>query len=404
MNGPNDINLSRLALCDAVSPVGTERVPLSSCMGRISAEDTAALENCPAFDRAAFDGYAFRAEDTAAASADSPAELSILEEIAAGGTPHFNVTVGTAVKILTGAPLPQGADAVCKYEETEFSESTVKLFRKFMPRENVVSAGGDVFEGELLARTGTVFDAGNIAALSSQGISAPLVYKRPRAGIISTGSEIVDIDRPVGIGKIRNSNRYMLEAALTHLGCEPYFLGMANDSAEDIAGLVLIGLSECDVVVMTGGASTGDYDLTARVFEMLGAEMLVRHTSFKPGGPCAYAVKDGVLLCGLSGNPPAALTNLYGIAYPAIRKLRGLTEYMPRMIPLKLAEDFPHKSRASRLIRGTLDLGDGTARIRKPGRGDSGTLIRLSGTDVIAEVPENTAALPAGTELHGYII
>ena len=205
---------ARDLLMARVSPVGTEQVALSLSAGRVLARDLIAAENIPPFDRSPYDGYAFRAADTEGASREHPVELTVLEEVAAGAVPTRPVTPGTACKILTGAPIPEGADAVRMYERTEFTQGTVRLFAPARPGENIVRAGEDVRAGTVLARSGCVIDAGVAGTLCAQGEALATVYRRARIGLISTGNEVVEADAPLAPGKIRNANRSMLEAAL----------------------------------------------------------------------------------------------------------------------------------------------------------------------------------------------
>ncbi len=304
-----DFITARAYLADRMTPVETERVSLSEAAGRILAEDLIAADNIPPFDRSPFDGYAFRAADTAQASPEHPVTLTILEEVPAGAVPAKRVTPGTATKILTGAPIPEGADCVSMFERTEFTRETVTLFAPGSAGENIILAGEDVKKGTLLVRKGARIDAGVAGTLAAQGVSQPLVYRRVRVGIISTGNEVIALDKTLRPGKIYDSNRYMLEAAVMQLGMVPVHLGLIGDDADGIARLIEKGLPDCDVILLTGGVSVGDYDLTPAAIEQAGCEMLIRGASLKPGMACAIGMKDGKLVCGLSGNPASALTN-----------------------------------------------------------------------------------------------
>lgn len=395
---------ARNMLLDLAEPVGVESVPLERSTGRILAQDVTAAENVPAFDRSPYDGYAFRASDTADASMERPVILTVTEEIPAGGVPTKPVIEGTAAKILTGAPIPDGADAVVKYEETQFTDSEVRIFSPANPGSNIVRAGEDVKAGQLLAETGTVIDAGLAGTLASQGISHPAVFCRPRVALISTGSELLELDSPAQPGMIYNSNRYVIEAALQKLGCHTEYLGISGDSAENIASLITSGLSRCDAVILTGGVSAGDYDLTPKAMELAGAEMLIRGVAMKPGMACAFGIHDGKLIFGLSGNPAAAATNLYSVVFPAIMRLCGRKVCVSPEITVTLAEDFNKKSKSVRLLRGRLDLSDGTAKMHLMEDQGNVVISSMIGCDVIAVVPSGSGALKAGTILKGFLI
>jgi molybdopterin molybdotransferase len=399
-----DFAAARGLLLDRTRPVETETLPLADCAGRVLAQELTAAENVPPFDRSPYDGYAFRSADSTGASKENPVTLRILEEVPAGAVPTQPCTPGTAVKILTGAPIPQGADAVTPYERTQFTDTQVTLFAAAKAGENIVYAGEDVGRGDVLARAGTVIDSGLAGTLAGQGVAAPRVYRAPKVGILSTGNEVTEVGQPLGAGRIYNSNRYTLTAAVAALGCQPVFLGLAGDRVEDICALIRQGLDTCDAVLSTGGVSVGDYDLTPDAMEQAGVELLFRGVQLKPGMACAYGEKAGKLVCGLSGNPASALTNFYAVAAPALKKLTGAGDYLPRQITVTLAQDFPKKSPCTRLLRGALDLSDGTARMTLPRDQGNVVLSSVIGCDVMAIVPGGSGPLKAGTRLQGFLL
>jgi len=402
-------------LASLAEKTDTENVGLDACGGRILAQQLTAQENVPAFDRSPYDGYAFRAEDTSRATKEEPVVLRILEEVPAGAVPSCEVTAGTAVKILTGAPIPVGADAVVMYEKTSFTDREVTIYAPSSSGDNIIYAGEDVKKGQVLAKAGTVIDPGLAGTLASQGISRPLVYKRPSAGIISTGSELVDFtDRQedpgqqeaavLPAGKIRNSNRYQLAAALRKDGCDPVYLGTAGDDVEMIASLIRKGLGTCDVVVLTGGVSAGDYDLTPAAMEQAGCELLIKGVRLKPGMACCYGVRDGKLVCGLSGNPSSSLTNYYTVLRPAIRKMTGRESYEPERFQVALTKGFGKRSKQVRILKGRFRIEDGKA-VMEPASGQGNVMISSSiGCDVLAIVPAGSGALEAGTRLEAFLV
>ena len=395
---------ARDKLLSCVSPVETEAVSLPECGGRVLGADLIALENVPPFDRSPYDGYAFRAADTETASRERPVTLRIVEEIAAGDTPKQTVFPGTAAKILTGAPIPPGADAVCMFEKTQFTSETVTLFECFHPGDNVVKTGEDVKKGAVLARRGDMIDPGIAGTLAAQSEINPLVYRQTRVGIISTGNEVAEAGEELTPGKIRNSNRHMLEAALVREGMKPVYLGLAGDDTEKIALLIRQGVSSCDAVILTGGVSVGDYDLSPAAMDAAGCELLFRGVDLKPGMACAYGVLSGKLICGLSGNPASSLTNYFMVALPALRKQTGRREAAPPEIMLTLKTPFSKKSKNTRVLRGRLDLTDGTVGLKLSE--DQGNVVLSSaiGCDALAVVPAGSGALPAGTKLKGFVL
>ena len=397
-----DYLAARDLLLARVTPTGTETVPLFDCAGRVLARELRAAADVPAFDRSPYDGYAFRAADTAGASRETPVTLRIIEEIPAGAVPARPVTPGTAAKILTGAPVPEGADAVINYEATEFTKETVTLFAPVKAGSNIVRKGEDVKKGATLLRAGQVLDAGAVGTLAAQGVAEPEVYRAPRVAVLSTGSELVEAGSEVAPGKIYNSNAYTFCAALKQNGFVPVYLGIAGDSVEAIEALLRQGLAGCDAVISTGGVSAGDYDLTPDAMERAGAELLFRGVALKPGMACAYGFRDGKLLCGLSGNPASSLTNFYAIALPALKKLAGRADAVPQSFTIRLQNAFPKPSRGTRLLRGRLDLSRGAAEMAlSPDQGNA-VLSSALGNDVMAVVPAGSGPLEAGTELEAF--
>ena len=394
---------ARDTLLRVAAPVGTETVPLDESLGRVLAEDLIAAEDIPGFDRTAYDGYAFRAADLAAASRETPVTLSVTEEIPAGATPTRAVTPGTCAKVLTGAPIPPGADTVINYEVTQFTDEAVTFFAPVVRGSNVVRAGEDVQKGAVLAHRGDVIDPGTVGTLAAQGVTQPTVFRRARVAVLSTGSELVDAGETPGPGQIRNTNAHTLSAALRRIGAEPVYLGIAVDTAEGIAALLEEGLRECDAVISTGGVSVGDYDLTPEAMDRTGVKTLVRGVALKPGMACAYGVRDGKLVCALSGNPASCVINFYTVALPALRALCGHRAPVPAELTLTLTGGFPKPSKVTRVLRGTLDLRDGTARLL-PKRQGNVVLSSTIGCDVFAIVPAGSGPLEDGSRLKGFLL
>lgn len=395
---------ARALLLEKARSVGTETLPLEACSGRILAKTVTAPNSVPPFDRSPYDGYAFRACDTAGASRDNPVTLRVLEELPAGSVPRHSVTEGTATRLMTGAPIPEGADAVVMFEKTEFSAETVTLFEAAKPGDNIVRAGEDVRQGDVLAEAGSLIDAGTLGTLASQGFAALEVYRLPRVGLVSTGSELIEPGQSPEPGKIYNSNRYTFTALLEDSGCEPVYLGSAGDAVEDIAALIRTGIETCDAVVLTGGVSVGDYDLTPAAMETCGAEVFFRGVDLKPGMACCYGSAEGKLICALSGNPASAMTNYYAVAMPALKKLCGHRDVLPQELTVTLTGGFRKKSPVTRLLRGTLELSGGEVRMALSREQGNAVLSSAMGCDAMAVVPAGSGPLEAGTKLKGFML
>ena len=395
---------ARALLLEKARSVGTETLPLEACGGRILAKTVTAPYSVPPFDRSPYDGYAFRACDSAGASRDNPVTLRVLEELPAGSVPRFEVTEGTATRLMTGAPIPEGADAVVMFEKTEFTGETVTLFEAAKPGDNVVRAGEDVREGAVLAEAGSLIDAGTLGTLASQGFASLEVFQKPRVGLISTGSELIELGQDPEPGKIYNSNRYTFTALLEEAGCAPVYLGSAGDAAEDIAALIRAGIETCDAVVLTGGVSVGDYDLTPAAMEACGAEVFFRGVDLKPGMACCYGSAEGKLICALSGNPASAMTNYYAVALPALKKLCGHRDVLPQELTVTLLGGFGKKSPVTRVLRGRLVLSSGEVQMALSREQGNAVLSSAVGCDAMAVVPAGSGPLEAGTKLKGFML
>ena len=253
---------ARDLLLQHASPTETESVPLTACAGRVLAFDLTAGSDVPPFDRSAYDGYALRSADTAQAAPEHPVTLSVTETIPAGKTASLPVTPGHAAHLMTGAAIPDGADCVIMFEKTRFTEANVTLSEPLRPGDNIVRRGEDITAGSLLASRGTCIDAGLAGTLAAQGIGLVQVYRKPVIGLISTGSEVTEVGEALEAGKIYNANRASLTALLEQEGCLVRYLGLAGDEAPAISELITRGIRECEAVILTGGVSVGDWDVT----------------------------------------------------------------------------------------------------------------------------------------------
>ncbi len=393
---------ARELLLGSARPVETERAPLQEAGGRILAADLNAAEDVPPFDRSAYDGYALRAADAARASKDRPVTLTLTETIAAGTVPRVEVTPGTAAHLMTGAPIPSGADCVINFERTSFTAETVTLFAPLRPGDNVVRRGEDVKAGTLLAPAGTMIDPGTAGTLAAQGAASVCVYRRPVIGLISTGSEVVEAEEAQRPGQIRNANRASFTALLRREGCEVRYLGLAGDEAAAIRDRIARGLADCDAVILTGGVSVGDWDVTPEAMAQAGAEILLRGVDMKPGMACAYGARDGKLVIGLSGNPASALTNFCACVLPAVRRLCGRARPQLPDFTAQLAADFRKKSPADRFLRGRLELAEGVVRfVPAAGQGNA-VLSSAIGCDAFALIPAGSGPVSTGTALRGF--
>lgn len=391
-------------LCALPVMLETETVSLSDAYGRVIAADINAVIMSPPFDRSPFDGYAFRGEDTAGASREHPVTLRITEEIPAGKASKAEILPGYAAKILTGAPIPEGANATVKYENTEFTPAEVRIFEPVGPHTNVIYAGDDIKAGTRIAERGTVITASHQGILAGQGISEVTVYRKPVIKILNTGSELLEVGTPLRPAMIYNSNVYTLSGYLKDMGTVPLNAGIVEDDPEVIAAGISAALRMSDMVITTGGASVGDYDWAVTSASMLGAEILFWKIDMKPGGSMMAAVKDGKLILGLSGNPGAAVIGLFRIARPYIRKLCGRTDLIPSAIDVFLKEPLKKPSPKRRLLRGRLEYSGGKAYFAENEGQGNGAVYSLLGCDLLGEIEAGSPPLPEGTMIKAYRI
>ena len=387
---------------EKVAVMGTEIVPLSEARGRILARQIVAEENVPPFDRSPYDGFAFRAKDLEEASKEHPVTLRIIEEVPAGKAPERKISKGEAIKILTGAPIPEGADAVERYEVTEFNEKEVTFFEPVKSGSNICLAGEDIRQGEVLMEVGTKLENARLGLLAALGYFEISCYRKIRCVIISTGSELVPVDHPLIPGKIRNSSAYMIQAVLREWGMECDIYGIVSDNSSHIAGAIDVGAQKYDVILTTGGVSVGDYDFLNTSLEELGAEILLWKVKMKPGMAFVAAMHKEKLVLALSGNPSAAAATLYLIGGAVLSYMSGKRGLPWEKIKVRMYHDFPKSSKGRRFIPGRLCVKDGEAYLDSCVAQGNGILSSWHSCNVIGEIPAGTPPLKAGSIIEGY--
>ncbi len=404
-----DYEEAALLLEKTINPVETEDIPIEKCLGRVLGSDITAAENVPSFDRSPYDGYAFRAEDTTDASEAKPVTLRVVENIRAGQMPAQKTESGMATRLMTGAPIPEGANAVCKYEDTEFTDESVTIKNEYKPGDNVVTAGEDIRFGTVVLNKGYRIDAGMMGTLASLGIMSVSVYRMPVAGILSTGDEVVEAGGFLPPGKIRNSNRYTIAAALESIGVQTVYLGQAADTVEDICRLIREGEDKCDMLISTGGVSVGDYDLVPDAMKECGYEIPVRGVAMKPGMACAYGIKkedsNTRLMLGLSGNPASSLTNLQCVCYPAIKKMMGLDQYEHQVVQIKVGDEIKKGAgKGTRFVRGRIAFRDGDIFFDAPSSQGNVVISSAAGCDAYGVVSGLKAPIKTGTKINVFSV
>ena len=333
----------------------SEVVSIKDSLKRVLYGDVKSKINNPPFNKSVFDGYAFKSEDSKGTSKENPIELKIVDEIFAGMWPEIEIKHGEAVRIMTGAPIPVGADCVLKQEETERHGDLVKIFKEMKVNENISFMGEDIKIGETLIKKGKRLDYADLGIMASSGISEVLVYKKPRVSIISTGDEVCDINSTLKPGKIYDSNLYSLSARIEELGYNVLSMEHVGDNIIKIGKAIEKAFEKSDIVFTTGGASVGEKDLMQKVSESIGFEKLFWKIKIKPGSAVVCSKKEEKILISLSGNPNAALTTFELLGKPVLKKLEGEEEN----INIKrekgvLMDSFNKKSPQRRFLRGNV--------------------------------------------------
>ncbi len=392
------LEIAQDILLNLVTVMPTERVALSECWRRILGETVRSDMDFPPFDRSPLDGYALIAEEVVNATPENPVCLKQIDYIPAGGTPNTSVSFGTACRIMTGAPLPPVATGVVRMEDTVVNGDNVTILDGRGADKNICFRGEELFTGEEIVSEGNVINAGIMGMLAVLGKSRPYVFRKPRVALIATGSEIIPVDFPLVPGKIRNSNSYMLSAQVAEAGAQTILLGNASDNVDEISHL-LESASDCDVFITTGGASVGDYDLIGEVYKKMGITLLFDRVSIKPGMPVLAGTRDGKIYLGLSGNPAAAAISFEQLVRPVLMKMSGRKTWWRPRIKAVLAAPFKKKTGAKRFVWARC-WQTGTDILVEPSRAQgNGMLKSAMGANALIVIPENSPALPIGTEV-----
>ncbi|HAM98052.1 MAG TPA: hypothetical protein DCQ26_05535 [Marinilabiliales bacterium] len=324
----------QIVLNKSTTQLATEKVSLHESPGRVLGEDVTSDMDMPPFDKAAMDGFAIR-------ESEIEQELDVIETVAAGQSATKEVVPGTAIRIMTGAPIPKGADFVIQVELSEIS-CTQKVIFSGHPKNNIVYRASDVKKGDVVLHKGQFIDARHIAVLASVGCPQPVVYKQPKVGIISTGDEIVEPDIVPNASQIRNSNGHQLIAQIKQSGGLPIYYGIVKDDYFDTYHALKKGMEECDILLLTGGVSMGDFDFVPKIMADLGIEIQFDWVAVQPGKPTTFGTKGCKLIFGLPGNPVSSFIQFDVLVKPAIHNLMGISENRPS-IQLPMGKNYSRK-------------------------------------------------------------
>ena len=389
-------------ILQAFHPLEPERVPILKALGRVLAEDVHADVDIPPHSNSSMDGYAVLAADTAGAGPGAPVRLRVVDELAAGYVTETAVTPGTAIRIMTGAPIPPGADAVVKVEDTASGADWVDVFAEAPVGQYIRPAGEDVHKGELVLPEGTLVRSQEIGMLATLGCKEVSAVRRPRVAILATGDEVIEIDEPLAPGQIRNSNSYSNAAQVIRCGGVPIMLGIARDKVQDLTEKIRAGLAQkVDLFLTSGGVSVGDFDI---VKDVLAAEGTIGfwRVRMKPGKPLAFGQIRGVPVLGLPGNPVSVMVSFEMFVRPAILKMLGWADWRRPTVEATLMDEIKHKDTRRHYVRVRVERDrepTGEHRAYLTGGQGSGILSSMVKANGLAIIPEDWTQVPAGTQV-----
>lgn len=379
----------------------TEEISLWEGMNRTLAEDIFAKHDQPPFPRSPLDGYAVRSGDIEGASKNRPVILSVIDEVDAGRVSDRRVEKGTAVRIMTGAPIPEGADCIIGQEDTNYGEEKVEIYEEIGAYENYCFAGEDYKTGAKILEKGTRLGAIELGTLASLGLQKARVFRRVRASALTTGDELILPGEELKPGKIYDSNLYTLVTRLTALGAEVVRKGRMGDSPAEAAAWIRETAGKADIILTTGGVSVGKKDIMHDVLKILNCERIFWKIAIKPGMPTLCAQYEGKLLICLSGNPFGAAANLELLVRPVLAKMAGRTEPELKKVRAVAESEFPKRSGVTRYVRAFYEEG----KVRIPqGSNASGVLSSMCGCNCLIEIPAGTPALKKGDEVWAVLV
>jgi molybdopterin molybdotransferase len=380
------------------APLSVEYRSLDEALGMVLGQEIVANDDVPRFANSAMDGFAVRAVDVASATPTAPVRLQVVGTVAAGAVAAEPLGSGKAMMIMTGAPIPEGADAVVRSESAEIAGDEVLVREASRPGAHIRRRGEDMKAGDKVLEPGDVLGPAELGLLASLGFSKVKVHRRPRVAILATGSELVEIDRDPGPGQIRNSNTYSLQAQCRQLGVDPVMLGIVSDDREATTRAMEQGL-QYDVLLTSGGVSVGRFDFVRDVQDELGVQRRLWGVSMKPGKPLVFGVRAGTLVFGLPGNPVSAMVSFELFVRPALLRLMGYRKTTRPLHRAVIAEDLANADGRVYVVRVRAWREDGVWRASSTGPQGSGILRSMVGANGLVFVPGGPRGVKAGEEV-----
>ncbi|MGH7604765.1 MAG: molybdopterin molybdotransferase MoeA [Gemmatimonadaceae bacterium] len=384
-----------------------EPVPLRQALGRVLAEEISATVTMPPWSNSSMDGYAVRSADITAVMTGEPVKLRVVATVAAGEFAPRPLKRGEAMRIMTGAPIPAGADSVIRKEDTDGGAGKVEIRAARDVWKNIREAGEDYQRGDVLARRGSPLKPALLGVLASSGVASVQVFRRPKVAIISSGNELVDIDEfdeVAAARRIVSTNSYTLDALTRVAGGIPYDLGVASDTKASLRRK-LDAAAGCDIIITSAGVSVGDLDHTRDVFAALGGTQKFWKVKMRPGAPLAFGILKDVPWLGLSGNPVSAMVSFELFVRPALRKMQGHHSLFRRTVSVTLEEEVKINARLTHFLRAFVTRReDGSLSARLTGHQSSGALTSMAKANALLIVPETKPTVAKGAQLSALML
>jgi molybdopterin molybdotransferase len=388
-------------ILSAVKRLESENTPLIKSLGRALSEDIYAGSDIPGFDNSAMDGYAVRFSDTINASKVKPKTLEVICDIKAGDEPKASLKENQSARIMTGAIIPKGADSVIMVEDTlriAGKEKFTQILKEVKRGENIRKKGEDIKKGELVIPSGKELSSAHIGILASLGMSRINVYRKPRVAILATGDELIEIDKELTPGKLRNSNTYTLYSQVLKCGAIPKNLGIAKDKPEQLEKKIREGL-DCDIILTSGGVSVGDYDFVKHILAKMGTNIKFWQVAMRPGKPLVFGVIKGKLVLGLPGNPVSSMISFEVFVRPAILHMMGRIHEERNEVDAVLEECITKKKGLRYFLRAYTHWKDGVYLTRTTGPQGSGILKSMALANSLIILPEEEEKIEKGVRV-----
>ena len=393
---PIHVNDAVSKVMERVKSTGTETVSYDQSYNRVLAKDLTATSDVPLFTKSAMDGFAVHSSSTAGASGDNRVPFKVVEEVPAGSSSDYILKGNEAFRIMTGAEIPESADTVVMFEQTKEIDGGFTIRREFKSYENIAQQGEECRTGDVIVEKGTMINPGTVATLATFGYSEVEVFKQPAVGVLSTGTELLEVEDGLERGKIRNSNTPMILSQLSRMGIEGKHYKLETDDFDTLYTRIKAMLDEVDVIITTGGVSVGDYDLLPKIYDALGAEVLLNKVAMRPGSVTTVSALDDKLLFGLSGNPSACYSGFELFTRPALNLMQEAALPFAPFVDAVLDEDFTKANPFTRFIRAELFFKAGKIYARPSGFNKSNAVTSIAKSNGVIVLPGGTRGFESG--------